>query len=183
MSIDILPLFLADVLILQCSYVSQVKRYIDLYSRTSVIGLPAEDLHHVTQLYTQSESNWSNIVKSLCVAENGNCYGDHGSRLSILQKQIDAYSNFLESIAVLARSAWTEFDLVLMGIGLLIMLASLILHLSSMQQVNIMYQSCYPLPASYGISSKLIFAFLLVVIRGASFLSNSYICESNTYDI
>jgi len=156
-----------------------VKRYIDLYSSTSVIGLPIEDLHHVTQLYTQAQANWSNILKSSCLAENDIPYEDHDIPLSTLQKQIDAYSNFLESVADLARSAWTEFDLILMGVGLTVMLASLFVHLFAIRHVNVLCQSYCPLPGISGMSFRLCFPYLLVLMRGASFLSNSYICKSN----
>lgn len=153
----------------------QVKRYIDLYSTTSVIGLPSEDLYHITQLYTQAQANWSNVVKSSCLAENKIRDEDHDSPLSILQKQIDAYSSFLESVAELARSAWTEFNLILMGVGLIVMLSSIFMHIFAIRRVNVLYESYYPLSGISRISFRQISALLLVIIRGASFLSNSYI--------
>lgn len=160
-------------------FISQVKRYIDLYSATSVIGLPSEDLNHLTQLYTRAQANWSNLVESSCLTENEIADQDHDSRVSILQKQIDAYSSFLESVAKLARSAWTEFDLILMGVGLIVMFASIFVHFFALRRVNVLSELYYPLSGTSGISSRLIYAHFLAIIRGASFLSNSYICESN----
>ncbi|XP_020257376.1 GPI ethanolamine phosphate transferase 3 isoform X2 [Asparagus officinalis] len=153
----------------------QVKRYIDIYSVTSVIGLPSEDLSHIRQLYTHAQDNWSNITRSSCLAKNDIPYEDHGSLVSTLQKQIDAYSKFLESVATLARSAWTEFDLILMGVGLIVMLASLFVHLLAIRRVHVLCQSCYTAPTVSFISLRSIVVYLLVLMRGASFLSNSYI--------
>lgn len=153
----------------------QVKRYIDLYSATSVIGLPLEDLHHVAELYAEAQTSWSNTIKTTCLSENDIPCETQESSASILQLQIDAYSNFLESVAKLARSAWTEFDLILMGVGLCFMLLSLSIHLFAIGRVNIV---CGSYNAASGIStfpSGVFSAFLLVIIRAASFLSNSYI--------
>ncbi|XP_039120959.1 uncharacterized protein LOC120257570 [Dioscorea cayenensis subsp. rotundata] len=79
----------------------QVNRYIDMYTSTAVIGLPSEDLRHLRELYTQAQTNLQNSISSTCSE-------------STLQRQIDAYSDYLGSVAKLARSAWTEFNLILM---------------------------------------------------------------------
>lgn len=155
----------------------QVKRYIDLYSATSVIGLPSEHLHHVAELYAQAQTSWSNTKKSACLSENAISNETQDSSASILQLQIDAYSNFLESVAKLARSAWTEFDVILMAIGIGFMLVSLSIHLFAIGRVNIVCGSNYAVSGISAFPFNLFTAFLLVVIRAASFLSNSYICE------
>ncbi|XP_038977251.1 GPI ethanolamine phosphate transferase 3-like isoform X1 [Phoenix dactylifera] len=153
----------------------QVKRYIDLYSATSVIGLPSEDLHHVAELYAQAQTSSSNTKKSTCLSENGISNETQDSSASVLQLQIDAYSNFLENVAKLARSAWTEFDLILMAIGICFMLVSLSIHLFAIGRVNIVCGSFYAVSGICAYPFSLFTAFLLVVIRAASFLSNSYI--------
>ncbi|EMS60215.1 GPI ethanolamine phosphate transferase 3 [Triticum urartu] len=104
----------------------QVKRYIDQYSGSSIIGFSAEYLHHVEELYSKAQANWSEVLKSTCPSETAKGEEFKESASSSLQLQIDAYSSFLESFAKLARSAWTEFDLWLMGTGLLLMILSVI---------------------------------------------------------
>ncbi|KAG0479707.1 hypothetical protein HPP92_010565 [Vanilla planifolia] len=80
----------------------QVKRYIDLYSATSVIGLPAEDLHHIKDMYTQAQDNWSDMIKLAYTSENVKHNEINDNLSSIIERQIDAYSKFLESVAKLA---------------------------------------------------------------------------------
>nr|AAM74245.1 Putative protein similar to phosphatidylinositol glycan [Oryza sativa Japonica Group] len=116
----------AEALCINCW---QVKRYIDRYSATSVIGFRAEDLNHVADLYSKAQANWSSVLRSTCPVETSSqdelkeCANKECTS-SALRLQIDAYSDFLESFAKLARSAWTEFDLWLMGIGLSVMILS-----------------------------------------------------------
>lgn len=157
----------------------QVKRYIDLYSATSVIGLPIEDLNHVSELYSQAQTNWSDTVSSSYLPM-GTPDRIQDSEESPFQQQIDAYSDFLESVAKLARSAWTEFDGPLMGVGLSCMLVSLAIHLLAIRRLNILckpYQNALSILGNY---FSLVSALLLVAIRAASFLSNSYICKLKT---
>ncbi|KAL6626509.1 hypothetical protein ACP70R_030235 [Stipagrostis hirtigluma subsp. patula] len=153
----------------------QVKRYIDLYSATSVIGFPSEDLQHVTDMYSKAQRNWSASLKSTCSSETGSQEEIKEGKSSVLQWQIDAYTNFLQSFAKLARSAWTEFDLWLMGIGLLLMILSAIAQACALVKLNIVCQSSDQESSSSRVISKFCFAFLLIAIRAASFLSNSYI--------
>uniref|UniRef100_A0A0D9XI49 Uncharacterized protein n=1 Tax=Leersia perrieri TaxID=77586 RepID=A0A0D9XI49_9ORYZ len=104
----------------------QVKRYIDLYSATSVIGFRAEDLNHVADLYSKAQEHWSSALRPICPSETGSQDElKEECTSSALRMQIDAYSVFLESFAKLARSAWTEFDLWFMGIGLSLMILSI----------------------------------------------------------
>ncbi|KAJ4749279.1 GPI ethanolamine phosphate transferase 2 [Rhynchospora pubera] len=42
----------------------QVKRYIDSYSATSVMGFPSDDLHYITKLYNEAQSRWSDSKNS-----------------------------------------------------------------------------------------------------------------------
>ncbi|XP_042385717.1 GPI ethanolamine phosphate transferase 3-like isoform X1 [Zingiber officinale] len=152
----------------------QVQRYIDLYSTTSVIGLPLEDLYHVAQLYSEAQSSWSDTMNISCL------HGDMGNNIldsldSSFQQQIDAYSNYLRSVSKLARSAWTEFDLSFMGVGFIFMLISLGFHLVSIRRLSMLCQPYYGGMDVFGIRFSLVSAFLLVAIRAASFLSNSYI--------
>ncbi|KAE8771563.1 GPI ethanolamine phosphate transferase 3 [Hordeum vulgare] len=152
-----------------------VKRYIDQYSGSSIIGFSAEYLHHVAELYSKAQANWSEVLKSTCPSETAKGEEFKESASSALQLQIDAYSSFLESFAKLARSAWTEFDLWLMGTGLLLMILSVITHAYILVRLNAVYQPSDQECASSRIITKLSFAFTLVMIRAASLLSNSYI--------
>ncbi|XP_015691140.1 GPI ethanolamine phosphate transferase 3 isoform X2 [Oryza brachyantha] len=158
----------------------QVKRYIDLYSASSVIGFRVEDLNHVADLYSKAQANWSSVLRSTCPSETGSqdelkesVNKEHTS--SALRLQIDAYSDFLESFAKLARSAWTEFDLWLMGIGLSLMILSVSTQACMLMKLNTFNQTSDKEIASSSFTPKIFFAFALVAIRAASFLSNSYI--------
>ncbi|VAI14329.1 GPI ethanolamine phosphate transferase 3 isoform X2 [Triticum aestivum] len=153
----------------------QVKRYIDQYSGSSIIGFSAEYLHHVEELYSKAQANWSEVLKSTCPSETAKGEEFKESASSSLQLQIDAYSSFLERFAKLARSAWTEFDLWLMGTGLLLMILSVITQAYILVRLNALCQPSAQECASSRIIPKLSFAFTLVTIRAASLLSNSYI--------
>lgn len=166
----------AEALCINCW---QVKRYIDRYSATSVIGFRAEDLNHVADLYSKAQANWSSVLRSTCPVETSSqdelkeCANKECTS-SALRLQIDAYSDFLESFAKLARSAWTEFDLWLMGIGLSVMILSVSTQACMLVKLNI-DQISEKERASSSFIPKNFFAFALVAIRAASFLSNSYI--------
>ncbi|WVZ71801.1 hypothetical protein U9M48_020338 [Paspalum notatum var. saurae] len=161
----------AEVLCVNCW---QVKRYIDQYSATSVIGFPSEDLQHIMDLYSRAQENWSTSLITTCSSETGSQEKLEGIG-SVLRQQIDAYTDFLQSFAKLARSAWTEFDLWSMGTGLLLMILSVIIQTCAFVNLNTMCQPSDQKSASSSIIPKLSFAFALVAIRAASFLSNSYI--------
>lgn len=126
------------------------------------MGFPTDDLCRITDLYNKAQSSWSGSKNSPCMPENGS---------------IDRFSNFLLSFTTLARSAWTEFDLKLMGAGLGIIIVSIICHI-------LMFRRVHSLSNAYDnktLKSRDLFriyvAFLLVAVRAVSFLSNSYICE------
>ncbi|CAO2161963.1 unnamed protein product [Urochloa humidicola] len=161
----------SEVLCVNCW---QVKRYIDQYSATSVIGFPSEDLQHITNLYSRAQTNWSASLRTTCSSEMGSQEKLEGKG-PVLPQQIDAYTDFLQTFAKLARSAWTEFDLWSMGIGLLLMILSVTIQACMLVKLNTICQSSDQNSACSSIIPKLSFAFALVAIRAASFLSNSYI--------
>ncbi|XP_044462236.1 GPI ethanolamine phosphate transferase 3 isoform X3 [Mangifera indica] len=151
----------------------QVKRYIDVYSASSIIGFSHEDLLHISDLYAKAEENRSCCSEKLLFNSDEIC----SSSLPYLKRQIDAYSNFLLSIADLARSKWTEFNLEMMGVGFGIMLISLSVYLFTIKR---MINSFGVYLSSFGdsdISFRLLFACFMVMIRACSFLSNSFILE------
>ncbi|KAH9782362.1 GPI ethanolamine phosphate transferase 3 [Citrus sinensis] len=149
----------------------QVKRYIDIYSASSVIGFSSEDLLHISDMYAQAEENWSCSSESLLLFKDESCY----SSLP-LKRKIDAYFKFLLNVAELARSKWTEFDLKMMGIGFVIILISLPIYFLAMMTKSVNGFSSL-LFGDSEIFVKLVFALFMVVIRACSFLSNSYILE------
>ncbi|XP_059635878.1 GPI ethanolamine phosphate transferase 3 isoform X2 [Cornus florida] len=151
----------------------QVKRYIDVYSASSVIGFSNEDLLHVSHIYSQAEEDRSRIKKEFVLYDNENCY----TSLPSLKRQIDAYFKFLESVADLARSKWTEFDLKMMGAGFCIMLTSLIIHFLAIKKVDKLLEAYVPSHGHSRISFWSFFAYIVVAMRAVSFLSNSYILE------
>jgi phosphatidylinositol glycan class O len=150
-----------------------VKRYIDVYSASSVIGFSHEDLLQIADIYAQAEENWSHSTKRLLLQKN-EC---SDSLLPALKMQIDLFVNFQTSVAELARSKWTEFNLNMMGIGFGIMLVSLLIHFFSIKRVTRQHGASVTSCEDSGISFGLIVACFVVVIRASSFLSNSYICK------
>ncbi|GAA0183374.1 hypothetical protein LIER_30795 [Lithospermum erythrorhizon] len=84
------------------------------------------------------------------------------SSLSKSKLKIDAYSKFLTNVAGIARSKWTEFNLTTIT-GFSIMLVSIFGHIFLIK--------C---PV---VSFEMIFAYVVVLIRSCSFLSNSFILE------
>ncbi|XP_078435791.1 alkaline-phosphatase-like family protein isoform X2 [Wolffia australiana] len=146
----------------------QVKRYIDLYSSTSLIGFSSEDLLLVDETYVQAQSNWIRFLESIsqCRESGKNC----NPNPSFFHEQIRAYSIFLEKVAELARSKWTEFDLKLMIAGLFFLLLSLFYQVFAIWRIDKSECTLKPL-----FSFRLMIAVALVIIRAVSFLSNSYI--------
>lgn len=146
-----------------------MKRYIDNYTASSVIGFSDEDLLHTASLYDEAMENWSHIMKVL-----SNNEGSH--IVPSLKRQIGAYSNFLARVAELARSKWTEFNLRLMTLGFGIMLASLFVHFLAIKRVSKLCSSSFA-TEDCGITFELMLSCFMVVIRACSFLSNSFICK------
>ncbi|CAD6239125.1 unnamed protein product [Miscanthus lutarioriparius] len=140
----------AEVLCVNCW---QVKRYIDQYSATSVIGFPLEDLQHITDLYSRAQENWSaSLITSS--SETGSQEKVEGKG-SVLLQQIDAYNDFLQSFAKLARSAWTELDLWSMGVGLLLMILSVIIQASTLNLVFLLLNIFTRFGIEVGMSKQL----------------------------
>ncbi|KAM0049661.1 putative Type I phosphodiesterase/nucleotide pyrophosphatase/phosphate transferase [Helianthus debilis subsp. tardiflorus] len=143
----------------------QVKKYIDVYTDSSVIGFSIDDLKHVQEMYSQAV-NWST-----------NSLHNDVSSFDALKKQIDLYSNFLASVAELSRTKFTEFDLRMMGIGFGILLTSIFIHLLVIKRVEDMYIADFPYQEINTVSFGLVVSCAIVAARACSFLSNSYILE------
>lgn len=147
-----------------------MKRYIDNYTASSVIGFSDEDLLHTHSLYDDAMENWSQITKGLLSNNDGSHI------IPSLKRQIDAYSTFLASVAELARSKWTEFNLKMMTLGFGLMLASLFVHFLAIKRVSKQCSSSFA-NEDCGIIFELMLSCFLVAIRACSFLSNSFICK------
>ncbi|KAL4573203.1 hypothetical protein LXL04_020002 [Taraxacum kok-saghyz] len=139
----------------------QVKRYIDVYTASSVIGFSIDDLKHVQDMYDQAL----------------NCSDLFLHDVASLKNQIHLYSNFLASVAELARTKFTEFNLGMMGIGFGILLMSIFGHLLVIVRVDGMYKDVFAPNGTSGVSFGLIVSCVVVAARACSFLSNSYILE------
>ena len=144
-----------------------MKRYIDVYSTSSVIGFSNEDLLHLSELYAQAAE------MNLMLHKNESCH----TSLPDLRRQIDAYFSFLASVAELARSKWTQFNVKTMGIGFGMMLISLLVHLLAIRRLDKLCGVYIASRAKSGISFGLTFSCLIVAMRACSLLSNSYICK------
>ncbi|KAL2902722.1 GPI ethanolamine phosphate transferase 3 [Bienertia sinuspersici] len=114
-----------------CINAWQVKRYIDVYSASSVIGFPSEDLLHVADIYSLAQENWLHVVKGSLSCTNESCPSFHS-----LKRQIDMYVQFLDRVIGLARSKWTEFNLKLMLVGLGIIFLSLLVQVFAIKRVG-----------------------------------------------
>lgn len=152
----------------------QVKKYIDHYSASSVIGFPKGDLVAVEDMFANIQNDYTYYrERSFFDKESDREFRVNKS--AILKWQVGSYSNFLDRVAELARSKWTEFDLREMGAGLFTLLLSIIFHLFSVRGIKVNFLK-HGLPYDQsGIFP--IFAALVVVIRAFSVLSNSYICK------
>lgn len=147
----------------------QVKRYIDVYSNSSVVGFSSDDMSRISDQYSAAEHHWSNSVKHLLMDNDGN---EDSTNTSALKAQIAAYLKFFSSVAELARSKWTEFNLSLMITGFGMLVISLIL-----QCLAIFHGDNKPYAVATGLSTGAAFTIFIVLIRACSFLSNSYICK------
>ncbi|CAB4286372.1 unnamed protein product [Prunus armeniaca] len=83
-------------------------------------------------MYAKAEEKWSHTTQKLLLHKKES----HNELLPALRRQIDLYSEFLASVAELARSKWTEFNLKMMGTGLGIMLISLLIHFLAIKKVK-----------------------------------------------
>lgn len=147
-----------------------------MYSASSVIGFPSEDLMHVADMYSQAQENWLQVVKGSMSYMNESC----PSSLSALKRQIDMYVQFLDSVVGLARSKWTEFNLKLMVVGLSILFLSLLVQVVAIKRVDKFYESSLSARCPQ-LSVGLVFSIFAVIIRASSFLSNSYICKFSSF--
>lgn len=114
----------------------QVKRYIDSYSASSIIGFSPEDLVQLGDIYARSQATFSSVREQQSSSED---YFDSGKceiKISRLQRQIDAYYKYLEATAELARSKWTQFGLKTMVLGLILLLLSISVHLNALASVG-----------------------------------------------
>ncbi|XP_016459814.2 uncharacterized protein LOC107783358 isoform X2 [Nicotiana tabacum] len=156
-----------------CINTWQVKRYIDVYSASSVIGFSDKDLLHVSNLYAQAHDIWLHTKEALLKCKSEHCF----TSLPQLKKQVEAFSNFLSSVAALARSKWTEFNLKMMGTGFCILVLSLFVHIFTIKKLDKLCSFYLPHGGNFVISVEAIFAYAAVLIRAFSFLSNSFILE------
>jgi phosphatidylinositol glycan class O len=155
-----------------------VKRYIDAYSASSAVGFSHDDLSQIASVYAEAENHWLHSTKKLLLDKDN----ASDALMSALQWQIDAYFNFLTTVAELARSKWTEFDLNMMGTGIGIMLISLIFQVFAILRATKQHgvNSSSSSGNSLIITSSTLALFLLG-IRSCSLLSNSYICKCENF--
>ncbi|CAA7061513.1 unnamed protein product [Microthlaspi erraticum] len=151
-----------------CVNAWQVKRYIDVYSNSSVVGFSSDDMSRISDLYSAAEQNWSRSVKHILRNSNGD---EDSQYISALKEQIAAYLSFFSSVVELARSKWTEFNLNLMIAGFGILVVSLIL------QSLAIFHGDKPYAVGCEFSTGAALTLFIVLIRACSFLSNSYILE------
>jgi GPI ethanolamine phosphate transferase 3 subunit O len=138
------------------------------------MGFSSKDLAHVSDLYAAAQENWSWNIKPSLLCDNESCF----TSTSAIKIQIDAYSDFLATVAGLARSKWTEFNLRSMSVGLCLMVVSLFIHVLIIRRLDKQFGLYFPFSGNFGISFTAFFAYAILLIRACSFLSNSFICKS-----
>lgn len=151
-----------------------MKKYIDVYSSLSLIGFSEKDLLHVSELYLEAQELWSITSKNISQDKSQRVFAS----LPLVKRQVDAYTTFLQSVAALARSNWTEFNLKMMGIGFCIMLSSLCLHVFLIRRLDKLCGLRSLLSGYSKNSFGVNLACIVVLIRAWSFLSNSFICKN-----
>lgn len=149
----------------------QVKRYIDVYSNSSVVGFSSDDMSRISDLYSAAGQNWSNSVKRIVMDRN---LDEDSTNIPSLKEQIATYLKFFSNVVELARSKWTEFNLNLMITGFGILVISIIL------QFLVVFRGDKPHAVDSGLYTGAAFTLFIVLIRACSFLSNSYICKFHT---
>lgn len=154
-----------------------MKRYVDAYSASSAVGFSRDDLSRIANIYAEAENNWSHSTKKLLLDRQN----DSNTSVSALKKQIDAYFKFLTAVTELARSKWTEFDLNMMGIGIGIMLISLIFQVFTVLRTTKEHDGTFSSHGDSWIVNASILTIFLLGIRAFSFLSNSYICKCEVF--
>ncbi|KAK8471039.1 hypothetical protein PHAVU_003G124900 [Phaseolus vulgaris] len=151
----------------------QVKRYVDAYSASSAVGFSHDEFSRIASIYAQAENHWSHSTKKILLDRQNNS----DISVSALKKQIDEYFKFLTAVTELARSKWTEFDLNMMGIGIGIMLISLIFQVFTVLRTTKEHDVTLSSSGGSWIVNGSILTIFLLAIRAFSFLSNSYILE------
>ncbi|KAL0051642.1 hypothetical protein WJX82_011079 [Trebouxia sp. C0006] len=94
------------------SNAAQVHTYLNAYATHGRASLPKAHLYHINRLYQQA------------VASNNS----HSSEASSSRSSKDMYAEYLAAAAQLARKQWTQFNLPLMLLGLLLLTACLLLQ-------------------------------------------------------
>lgn len=152
-----------------------MKRYVDAYSASSAVGFSHDEFSRIASIYAQAENHWSHSTKKILLDRQNNS----DTSVSALKKQIDEYFKFLTAVTELARSKWTEFDLNMMGIGIGIMLISLIFQVFTVLRTTKEHDVTLSSSGGSWIVNGSILTIFLLAIRAFSFLSNSYIrkCE------
>lgn len=150
-----------------------MKKYIDVYSSLSLIGFSEKDLLHVSELYSEAHELWSITSRNFSQDTTERAFVP----LPLVKRQLDAYSMFLESVAALARSNWTEFNLKMMGIGFCIMLSSIYLHVFLIRSLDKLCGLHSFLSDYFKNLFGANLASIMILIRAWSFLSNSFILQ------
>jgi len=146
----------------------------DAYSASSAVGFSHDDLSQIASVYAQAENHWLYSTKKLLLDKDN----ASDALVPALKWQIDAYFKFLTTVAELARSKWTEFDLNMMGTGIGIMLISLIFQVFAILRATKQHGVNSSSSGNSSIITSSTFTLFLLGIRSCSLLSNSYICKS-----
>lgn len=148
-----------------------MKRYIDIYSASSLIGFSSDDVSLLENAYVKAEKMFLKTVDALTYQSDP---GD--TLITHLKSSIDAHSEFLARVSELARSKWTEFKLGMMGFGLGIMLFSLLFQYFAISRVIKLLGTSHQISKDSRISlGSSTFTCFLVAIHAMSLLSNSYL--------
>ncbi|BBN10679.1 GPI ethanolamine phosphate transferase 3 subunit O [Marchantia polymorpha subsp. ruderalis] len=118
----------------------QVKRYFEAYSAVAISGFPPQDLARLTDLYSTAQNINTTERDLFCSWASST---DESSRkatrqriLDEVQKQVEAFREYLKAAAALARSQWTQFGIEWMVVGLSFLIASVVIRAAALRRLS-----------------------------------------------
>lgn len=117
-----------------------MKRYFEAYSAVAISGFPPQDLARLTDLYSTAQNINTTERDLFCSWASST---DESSRkatrqriLDEVQKQVEAFREYLKAAAALARSQWTQFGIEWMVVGLSFLIASVVIRAAALRRLS-----------------------------------------------
>ncbi|KAG6546008.1 hypothetical protein Mapa_012671 [Marchantia paleacea] len=118
----------------------QVKRYFEAYSAVAITGFPPQDLAQLEDLYSIGQNINTTERDLFCsLASTTDETSRKATRQRIVdevQKQVEAYREYLKAAASLARSQWTQFGIEWMVVGLSFLITSVVIRAAALRRLS-----------------------------------------------